>query len=111
MEAIVLSIGLSLHAGFDDIYNEIHPHIRYENESVIAGTFINSIERLSWYGGYRTELDNWGFEFTLTTGYNYKIGPAARVTYDYNDVTRVFISPGSENDNIGIVFGVELMTN
>lgn len=114
MEPFTLALGLSLHSGLTGEYNQIHPHIRFYKDGVIAGAYHNSMERLSVYGGYRIEpTENLGVEFTLVTGYNEfgPIAPFVRGTYDLNN-TRLFVSPVAEKWNgkveTGIVIGVEI---
>lgn len=108
-EGIILSIGMSIHAGFVDTYNNVHPHVRYQNEWLISGVYLNSVDEMSYYGGFRNEYGDWGTEFVLTTGYNLDIAPAARVTYDVTDNTRVFLNPAAEGERVGMVLGIELM--
>lgn len=108
-EGIILSIGMSLHAGFDNNYNNVHPHIRYQNDWLISGVYLNSLDEFSYYGGYRHESGDWGTEIVLATGYNYDIGPLARITYDLTDNTRVFLNPAAEGERFGMVLGIELM--
>ena len=110
METLLsLSLGLSLHLGFDDHYNSVHPHIRFEHENFIAGAYYNSLENLSVYAGHRQEINNFGFEAALVTGYkNGSLTPYIRGTYDVGK-TRIFVAPGIESKNIGVVFGLEIM--
>ena len=114
MESIILSLGLSLHAGLAGDYNEIHPHIRYNNDGIIAGAYYNSVDRLSAYAGRRYEQGDAGIEFALVTGYPAfgTLAPFVRGTYNVADNVRVFASPavesyGNNNSDIGVVFGVE----
>lgn len=111
LEALVFSLGLTAHIGLEHDYNEVHPHVRYSNDSIIAGAYYNSEERISLYGGYRYEpTENVGVEVSLVTGYpNYiPIGPMVRVTHDIENI-RTFASPTTDGDGIGIVLGVEIM--
>jgi hypothetical protein len=110
LEMLTISLGISLHAGFDNKYNAVHPHIRYQNEKLISGVFYNSLDRLGWYGGARWEHGDFGIEGVMTTGYNYLLSPSGRVTYDYKDNVRVFVNPGLEDKNIGVVMGIEIMS-
>ena len=117
MEALVLSLGLSLHAGLDQDYNEIHPHVRYNRNNIIAGAYYNSVDKVSLYGGYRFEpTENIGLELTVVTGYPAlgPVVPMGRVTYDFGDV-RTFMAPSAEDNNgdvtFGVVLGVELFLN
>ena len=52
---IELALGLSLHLGLQNDYNEIHPHIRYIEQGYMAGAYYNSVEDVSTYVGYRFE--------------------------------------------------------
>ena len=108
IEALTLSLGLSSHLGFDNNYNNVHPHLRFEHENFIAGSYYNSLRNNSTYVGYRHEVDNFGFEAALVTGYNKKYSPMARVTYDHKNF-RIFTHPGFENDNVGVVIGLEFL--
>lgn len=115
MEQFIWALGLSLHAGLSEDYNSFHPHVRFIEDGAIAGAYYNSVDRLSFYGGYRLEpTDNIGLELALVTGYPAygELAPFIRGTYDLNN-TRFFISPavesyGQDNDNIGVVFGIEI---
>ena len=104
MDPFTLALGISLHLGFENSYNPVHPHLRYQNESFIAGVFLNSEENTSFYLGQRIEHNNLGFEFGAVTGYSTgNVLPYARATYkDF------FVAPALENgDNLGIVIGYE----
>ena len=108
LEALTISLGLSTHIGFDEEYNTFHPHIRYTNEKFITGAYYNSVENLSVYAGYRQEKDNFGFEAAIVTGYNNgSLTPYIRGTYDIGKM-RMFVAPGIESKDIGVVFGIEV---
>lgn len=113
MEALVLSLGLSLHAGLAGDYNSVHPHVRYQDGGAIAGAYYNSVDRVSFYAGHRLEYGDAGVEFALVTGYPAfgPVAPFVRGTYDLGK-TRMFVSPAFENyddsnTNVGVVLGVE----
>ena len=109
-EALIFSIGLTSHIGFEKDYNEVHPHVRYSNDGVIAGAYYNSEERVSFYGGYRFEpINNFGFELGVVNGYptNTVVKPYVRGTYDLGNF-RAFIAPGLESNKVGAVVGVEI---
>jgi regulatory protein YycH of two-component signal transduction system YycFG len=108
LEALTISLGLSTHIGFDEKYNSVHPHLRYTHENFITGTYYNSLENLSVYAGARQEYNNFGIETAIVTGYNNLITPYVRGTYDLGK-TRIFIAPGIETKDIGIVLGIEIM--
>tara|TARA_R110000822_G_scaffold100807_3_gene226744 strand:+ start:5176 stop:5496 length:321 start_codon:yes stop_codon:yes gene_type:complete len=104
MDAITISLALSLHLGSSNNYNETHPHIRYNNNNTIAGMYYNSESRISTYVGKRYESGEIGFEIGAVTGYDYAaIVPYARATYK-----NLFIAPLIETDNVGAVIGFEL---
>ena len=107
LEALTISLGVSIHTGFDGEYNNFHPHIRYDYEQFIAGVYHNSVEATSVYGGYRYEKDNFGIELAAVTGYNRSVVPYIRGTYDIGKM-RMFVAPGVENNDIGVVFGIEV---
>ena len=107
LEALTISLGVSIHAGFDGEYNNLHPHIRFEHQQFIAGAYYNSVEATSVYGGYRYEKDNVGIELAAVTGYNHSVTPYIRGTYDIGKM-RMFIAPGIERKDIGVVLGVEI---
>ena len=108
LEALTISLGLSTHIGFDEEYHSVHPHIRYTNEKFITGAYYNSLENLSVYAGVRTEKNNFGFEAALVTGYNNgSFIPYIRGTYDIGKM-QMFIAPGVESKDIGVVLGIEI---
>jgi hypothetical protein len=112
---ILLGLALSQHLGFQQDYNAIHPHIRLQHNSYIAGAYYNSEKRVSAYAGYRFEYNDLGLELGAVGGY-VKLGgtiPYVRFTYDINDNVVLFTSPSGERVNgeinYGIVAGVELL--
>jgi hypothetical protein len=117
MEGIILSLGLSIHAGMQGDYNGLHPHVRFLEDGAIAGAYYNSMDRVSVYAGHRVESGAAGLEFALVTGYDeldMPVAPYVRGTYDLGKV-RAYASPTMEkyNDdvNLGVVFGIELFLN
>ena len=110
-EYLTLSLALSSHIGMVEEYNEIHPHIRYQDNKFISGAYYNSLNEISLYAGIRHEINNSGVEFTATTGYNRFLSPYIRATHDIGKYTRFFITSGTENKNIGAIIGVELSIN
>ena len=108
LEALTISLGLSTHIGFEGTYNSFHPHLRYTHEKFVTGAYYNSLENLSVYAGARQEINNFGIEAALVTGYNTEVlTPYLRGTYDVGK-TRMFIAPGIESKDIGVVFGLEI---
>jgi hypothetical protein len=108
LEALTISLGVSIHTGFDGEYNNLHPHIRFEHQQFISGVYYNSVEATSVYGGYRYEKDNVGIELAAVTGYNQSVTPYIRGTYDINKL-RLYAAPGMENNDIGVVLGIEII--
>lgn len=112
---ILLGLALSQHLNFGGTYNNIHPHLRLQENQFIAGAYYNSEERISPYVGIRYEFLENGLEIGIAGGYPAlgSIVPYGRYTYDLNDSVRLFVTPGGEkiNDevNYGIVVGVELL--
>ena len=102
---IEFALALSLHIGLEGDYNEIHPHIRYNEQNYIAGAYYNSMNRVSFYAGKRWEHNQFGFELGAVTGYDeiMPVAPYARATYN-----NLFIAPAPENGkNTGVVIGYE----
>jgi len=110
-EYLTLSLALSSHIGMVGEYNEFHPHIRYQDNGFISGTYYNSLNKVSLYAGVRHEINNFGIELTATTGYNHLLSPYIRSTHDIGEHTRFFITSGIENKNVGAIIGVELSIN
>ena len=102
---IELALGLSLHLGLVNSYNEVHPHVRYKTEdNYIAGVYYNSVRNISTYAGKRWEYNDWGIEGALVTGYpQADVVPFVRGTYK-----NFFIAPAMEEDKPGVVVGIEL---
>jgi len=101
---ILTSIALSLHLGFEGDYNAIHPHLRLQEQQYFAGLYYNSESNLSPYVGYRFEHNDFGLELGAVGNYSdAPVMPYARGTYK-----NLFITPGIEGDNIGIVFGIDI---
>lgn len=111
---ILLGLAFSTHLGLAGNYNEIHPHVRIENQQYIAGAYYNSESRTSFYLGKEYTFDKLGIELGVVTGYpayDYDIAPMARATYVLSDDHKFYVAPAYEVDgagnNLGIVFGLE----
>ncbi len=98
----LISLGLSMHMGFEYDYNQIHPNFRCTQEQIFAGVFLNSENKVSIYTGVNI-FEN--IEVGMITGYtDYKITPMIRWKKD-----NWFVMPGIENGRqVGIVFGLEI---
>ena len=102
---IILSLALSNHVGFDNSYNEIHPHIRFKTDNTISGAFYNSEHTISFYTGKEFTFDNFTLDIGIVSGYqNNKIAPMVIIKKN-----NFFIMPGVENKTIGLVFGYEYL--
>lgn len=110
---LLLSLAFSTHLGLNGDYNEIHPHLRFEDKQYIAGMYYNSEQYVSFYAGKVYEIGTVDIELGLVTGYSAigVISPMARITYSVDDSHQLFIAPVVEkfnNDtNIGLVLGYE----
>jgi len=101
---IILSLALSTHVGFDNNYNEIHPHIRFKTDNTISGAFYNSERAISFYTGKEFTFDTFIVDIGIVTGYENKIAPMVIIKKN-----NFFIMPGVENKTIGLVFGYEYL--
>ena len=98
-------LAMSIHLGFEDQFNPIHPHVKCTTNNYITGVYYNSSNNISVYIGkeFRTG-PNHSVELALVTGYVNTITPMVRYKMD-----KLFISPGMDDKgNAGIVMGVEL---
>lgn len=112
---LLFGLALSTHLSLAGDYNEIHPHVRLENEHVATGIYYNSIGNTSVYFGLHESLtDKILVEGGVVSGYD-SFNPVilyARIVYEVNDTVDMFITPTAENRrnnlNLGIVLGVEM---
>lgn len=109
---LLLGIAVSTHLGLSNDYNEFHPHVRIEQDNLIAGAYYNSVENISLYAGYDFVIsDKISIEGALVSGYDQydiPIVPMVRGKYNLNEKANVFISPTMEGDDFGVVAGIEL---
>ena len=119
---LLFGLALSTHLGLNNDYNEIHPHVRIQDEYWIGGAYYNSDSMVSVYGGTVLELDmlgiegfeKFGLELGLTTGYD-DLGTVVlfgRGTYTLNENSILFLAPSPERSaddsiNLGAVVGTE----
>jgi len=102
-----------MHLGVQGDYNNVHPHIRCEQESLIIGTYYNSENNISHYFGRNFKFNDWELDIALVTGYlNNSLQPMIRLKSD-----NWYISPMYEkeyknshipNINYGLVIGYEI---
>ena len=107
MDPLTFALGLSLHIGFDKEYNAIHPHIRYQNEGLIAGAYYNSISQPSLYLGTRLEKNDFGLELGAVSGYS-KRDPLKPTAYLRATYKNYFVAPSVGIGDTGVVLGTEL---
>lgn len=100
---------LSLHLGFQNSYNSIHPYIgMYLTDYLVVGAYYNSEHRVSAYAAYSFEIiDATTVEFGLVSGYSTAtVQPMLKLTHK-----NIFISPATEKINgkitPGLVVGFE----
>jgi len=115
MEGIVLGLGLSLHLGFSQNYNAVHPYVEYQHGNLRAGAYYNSEENISAYGGVNLPMYN---TFSVDTGLSagnseHSIIPYVKFNYHYNDNITIFATPGIERQadstlQYGVVSGLSL---
>jgi hypothetical protein len=105
--SIAIMLALSAHVGFDENYNNVHPHIKYTSASSnIAGAYYNSEYRPSAYAGHEFRFDFATVELGAATGYSSSpLVPFVRVKKD-----NWWIAPGYEivSNKIGVVVGYEI---
>lgn len=112
---ILLGLALSQHLNFQNDYNEIHPHIRLQQDGFIAGAYYNSTKEVSPYIGYRLEHNELGLELGIAGGYSEfgTVVPYTRGTYDITDSMILFVAPAGEiqdnETNLGIVVGIDIL--
>ena len=111
---ILLGLAFSTHMGLQGTYNDFHPHIRLQDQSLIAGAYYNSEENISLYVGREFREDRFGLELGVVSGYDTyysPLMPMARVTYDLTEDHKFYVAPALEKydgeSNTGIVFGLE----
>ncbi len=111
---ILYGIALSMHFGMEGDYNEIHPHVRIQQDRYIAGAYYNSEDRISPYVGVQYTFDNVFVEGGIAGGYPALGGviPYARAGYKLSDNTKVFVAPAGEvvdgETNIRAVIGFDI---
>jgi len=100
-------LALTLHAGLEGSYNNVHPHARCDVDNTVYGVYYNSEDSISAYAGqkYKIFFDS-ELEVGLVSGYSgAPLVPMARVKKD-----NWFVAPAYEfgpNSNWGITFGYE----
>jgi hypothetical protein len=67
VSCLSLMLAISMHIGLTGDYNNIHPHARCQQDSLISGLYYNSEENVSAYIGMTQN----GWEVGLVTGYTY----------------------------------------
>ena len=63
MSCLSLMLAISMHIGLTGDYNNIHPHARCQQDSLISGVYYNSEENVSAYIGMTQN----GWELGLVT--------------------------------------------
>jgi hypothetical protein len=106
-DLITLSVAFTMHFGIPLDYNNIHPHVRYTSDNVVAGVYYNSVRRTSAYIGkvYTIDKDT-SVEVVLATGYMYPVVPNVKLTH-----RNFFIAPLVDTVkgkvNTGVIIGTE----
>ena len=113
-ERLTFGVAVTKHVGLDLDYNEIHPHIRYENGSFATGVYYNSESNISVYGAAIFDVtERASVELGVVSGYaSTDVLPFAKINYELNDNLKAFVAPCVEviNDDlkVGGVAGVEV---
>ena len=108
MNCLAFLLSLTMHIGVQGDYNNVHPHLMCEKNSLIIGTYYNSEKNISYYLGKRYKFNKWEIDTVLVTGYRAnRLQPMIRFKRN-----RIYIAPMYEkyyNDtNYGIVVGYEI---
>ena len=109
---IQLSVAKTIHLGTDTKFDEVHPTIRYSENSLFIGAYHNSEGNTSGVAGQRLENPSGLFiEYGIITGYSTEpILPMVRIGQQVG-ILSVFIAPAAELTINGIkpllVLGVE----
>ena len=83
MNCLALLLSFTMHLGVNDDYNNIHPHLRCEKDSLIVGTYYNSEKNISYYFGKNYNFNDWELDMALVSGYRDKrIQPMIRLKLD-----------------------------
>lgn len=110
---ILLSLAFSTHLGLTGTYNEIHPHVRLQEDNYIVGVYYNSEKTASFYVGKTYDFGKLDLEIGVVTGYSAigDIAPMARATYVLSEDHKFYVSPVAEKQNrdynYGVVVGLE----
>lgn len=103
-----LGLALSLHVGFSQDYNGVHPGFHCQHsEKWTSGIYYNSEENPSVYSKLRFGKETW-LDVGLVTGYSEPVLPFIRVGYE-----NIFIAPSYEvsSERIGVIIGYEINFN
>ena len=103
MSCLAIGLALSLHIGMEHDYNEFHPYVTCEKEKVMAGMYLNSMDKVSVFGAYKLNLsEDLILDVGLVTGYFKEVVPMARLRYK-----QIFVMPAVEKEGTGLVLGVQ----
>jgi hypothetical protein len=110
---ILFGLALSYHVEFEGTYNNVHPHIRLQQEHFIAGMYYNSESNVSTYTGLKYNLNDFFIEGGAVTGYSEgDVIPFARAGYELGDFS-LFVAPAIETidgvSQVKAVIGFEIM--
>lgn len=102
-----LYLAFTLHLATPNSYNEVHPHIRYEEDRFITGLYLNSVSKPSAYAGVRIGNRVWT-EVGLVTGYPMAtVVPLMRSGVDVTPRASAFAAPLYDDDGAGVLVGIE----
>ena len=111
---IFFSLAFSMHLNLSSNFNEVHPHIRIENNNNIFGLYQNSNDDLAVYSGWKIG-EKYYVDLGVTFWESVKGGwihPWFRGGYKINDHINIFTSPVVSYDEnnqseVGGLIGIE----
>jgi hypothetical protein len=109
---LIISLATTIHLGFTEPLENLHPHILIEHEYFNTGIYFNSEGRVSPYLSYKSYTSSHYVEIGIVDGYSIGLMPLFRLGTELSDTSSIFISPGFDNYNInnpGLVFGIEII--
>lgn len=112
MNCLALLLSFTMHLGVNGDYNNIHPHLQCEKDSLIVGTYYNSEKDISYYFGKNYNFNDWELDLALVSGYHdKKIQPMIRLKSDGWYIIPMYETYYNSNRtevNYGFVIGYEI---
>jgi len=95
-----IALALSLHVNMSGEFNELHPHVRYDDGQTIVGAYLNSQDRISPYVGLKVPTGPVTHELGLVANYEQApVLPLYRAVASIGRLPlRVFVAPTLSSD-------------